>query len=122
MDITVTFRKANADPRVSFSTTAPISFNTPMVTGSVTFNLEVKSALQVHFPSNPIQWVQEVGSTLVPIDPPPEATVSRSDDSVTVTITAPPNTTFRFFVIVLSTDGQFFGTDPTIVTMDPSGR
>jgi hypothetical protein len=117
--ITTTFNPADAEKRVSFSTDKDIEFTTEI--GTVTFKLEVKTALEVRFPSNPIQWVEEVDKGVFrPVDPPSAATVSRSDNLATVKITAPPgDTTFRFFVIVQSADGRFFGSDPTIVTMHP---
>jgi hypothetical protein len=119
--VTVTFEPASAEKRVTFSTEKNIEFTTE--TGTVTFNLAVKTALEVRFPSNPIQWVEEVGKDVFrPIDPPSAATVSRKDDLATIEITAPPGvTTFRFYVIVQSADGRFFGSDPTIVTMRPPG-
>jgi hypothetical protein len=119
--VTATFNPADAAKRVTFSTDKDIEFKTEI--GTVTFKLEVKTALEVRFPSNPIQWVEEVGKGVFrPVDPPSAAAVSRSDDLATVKITAPPgDTTFRFFVIVQSADGRFFGSDPTIVTMRPPG-
>jgi hypothetical protein len=118
----VTFDRA----KVEFINRAP---------GKVTFSLDSSNtALKVRFPSNPIQWVRRIGndddmvdavpdSELLPIDPPPGATVTRVDDNTTLVTIKPDLSTkkqkFRFYVIVQTMDGRFFGSDPTIVTMPP---
>lgn len=119
VDVAVTFNQASAAKRVSFSTNGPIEFKDIDV-GTVTFELNVVVALQARFPSNPIQWVDNSDSHN-PIDPPRVAEVRRlGDDRVIVEIGALPGTqTYSFFVIVQTSDGRFFGTDPTIVTMRP---
>ena len=67
--VTATFNPADAEKRVTFSTDKAVEFTTEI--GTVTFKLEVKTALEVRFPSNPIQWVEEVGKDVFrPIDPP----------------------------------------------------
>lgn len=107
--------------RVSFSSDGRIEITTER--GEVTYTLQ-QAGSRARFPSNPIQWV---ANNLMPIAPPPEVTVHRLDDyNVTVEITAAPGTQeFRFYVIVQTVAGRFFGSDPTIVTMRPgdsSGR
>ena len=71
------------------------------------------------FPSNPIQWVDNAASRN-PIDPPSVASVSRSVTGITIEIeTSAQTRTYSFFIILQTSDGRFFGTDPTIVTMRP---
>lgn len=113
------FNPASAEQRITFSM-SNIDFRN-RASGTVIFTLNVKTVLEVRFPSNPIQWVD---TNLLPINPPPGATVTRVDDNNTMVMVEPdPNIKekqkFRFYVIVQSTDGRFFGTDPTIVTMPP---
>jgi hypothetical protein len=114
---------SRASGRVTFDQDEEITFKA--VEGTVLYTLEVNTALEVRFPSNPIQWVQQVGTELLPIDPPDRTMVSRSDNRITVTFMARegvPATTFRFYVIVQAIEeenGRFFGSDPTIVTMHP---
>ncbi len=118
--ITVTFNPASPGPRVTFSTNEAIQFAiTPTESGRVVFHLEVATALQVVFPSSPIQWIDNP-KAMKPIAPPGVATVDRSDSTVSITIQGSADTTsYSFFVIVQTTDGRFFGSDPTIVTMRP---
>jgi len=133
VQVTVTFNPVIASRRVTFGENAKVEFDNE-APGTVTFTLDVTTALQVRFPSNPIQWVRRIDKdaddggpvddhNLLPIDPPRGATVSRIDDNTTtVTIASDPNIekqTFRFYVIVQTMDGRFFGSDPTIVTMRP---
>jgi len=112
-----------ASGRVTFDSDDEITFRS--VEGTVIYTLEVNTALKVRFPSNPIQWVQLVGTELLPINPPDGTMVSRSDDRITVTFTAQEGvtpTTFRFYVIVQTIEGEngrFFGSDPTIIIMRP---
>lgn len=114
---------SRASGRVTFDSDAGITFNA--VEGTVLYTLEVNTALKVRFPSNPIQWVQQIGTELLPINPPDGTTVSRRDDRITVTFMAKegaPATTFRFYVIVQTIEGEngrFFGSDPTIIIMRP---
>jgi hypothetical protein len=117
--VTVTFDSTTTPRNVTFSPDRQIEIAT--ANGLVTYTLEQKGRFEARFPSNPIQWVD---GDRVPIDPPSEATVRRlSDVSTTVQITAPPGITqeFRFYVIVQTQSGRFFGSDPTIVTMRPGG-
>jgi len=120
-NITVTFNPANPGPRVTFSTDKDIKFAiTSAESGRVVFHLEVATALQVVLPSSPIQWINNA-EEMKPIAPPGVATVDRSGPT-TVAITiqgATETTTYSFFVIVQTTDGRFFGSDPTIITMRP---
>lgn len=121
VDVTVTFNPVSAPKRVSFDKNDQVVFHPP--SGKVTFKLKVDTALRVVFPSNPIQWVRQSGGDLLPIQQPSEAAVSRVNDFNTeVTITSSTPGDFRFYVIVQtpdSTDGRFFGSDPTIVIMRP---
>lgn len=115
-----TFPRASG--RVTFDSNEAITFRS--TEGTVKYTLEVNTALQVVFPSNPIQWVEKVGGELTPIDPPDGAMVSRSNNGITVKFTANqgPATTFRYYVIVQTLEGEngrFFGSDPTIVIMHP---
>jgi hypothetical protein len=115
-NVTATF---NANNTVTFNSSGEIKFDNTAF-GVVFFTLDVATgATQAFFPSNPIQWVDQ---NLRPIKPPDGARVIRDDDNNTrVRIAAAPSMdqTFRFYVIVQTTNGQFFGTDPTIVTMPP---
>ncbi len=99
--------------------------------GTVTFMLKVRQGPGAEptpvagpvpnpsFPSNPIQWVDNA-TDHNPIDPPSVASVSRSETRLTIEISTSPRTeTYSFFIIVQTSDGRFFGTDPTIVTMRP---
>jgi predicted exporter len=126
-NVQVTFDSTNTPKQVTFSQDR-LKFDS--TTGTVTFNLmsSASTALQARFPSNPIQWVSkidenlgDVNTNLQPIDQPDGTMVSRTDNTATVTITVAPQgkTKFRFYVIVQTTNGAFFGTDPTIVTMPP---
>jgi hypothetical protein len=75
----------------------------------------------VTFPSAPIQFVNT--SRLRPINPPRGASVHRLDGArvalliVASQVVAPER--LSFYVLVQTGDGEFFGTDPTIVTMPP---
>lgn len=115
--VTVRFNPPSTEKRRVTFDKSNIRFDT--TTGMVIFTLKVKPDSEAaQFPSNPIQWVD---ANLQPITQPPEATVSRTADMATVTIMNAPQgkTKFRFYVIVLTNNGEFFGTDPTIVTMPP---
>jgi hypothetical protein len=126
-NVQVTFDSTNTPKQVTFSQDR-LKFDS--TTGTVTFNLmnSASTALQARFPSNPIQWVSkideslgDVNTNLQPINQPDGTMVSRTDNTAMVTITAAPQgtTKFRFYVIVQTTNGNFFGTDPTIITMPP---
>lgn len=75
----------------------------------------------VSFPSAPVQFVNT--SRLRPINPPRGASVHRLDGAnvalliIASQVVAPER--LSFYVLVQTPDGEFFGTDPTIVTMRP---
>jgi hypothetical protein len=123
-DVSVPDGASRASGRVTFDPDEEITFTA--LGGTVIYTLDQQTkGFGVVFPSHPIQWVQQVGEELLPIAPPSGVTVSRSDESITVTFMANLENmqeTFRFYVIVQTLEqgnGRFFGSDPTIVTMPP---
>jgi len=93
----------------------------PLAGGRVVFRLRTDS---VSFPSAPIQWTEKVGEVFRAIPEPPEATVRRVSETrafIDILNSTTEPQSYSFFVIVQTTAGKFFGTDPTIVTMRPGG-
>jgi hypothetical protein len=88
--------------------------NIPALSGQVSFPLA--SVATVFYPSNPIQWVDD---NLQPINPPDGVTIQRDKLNTSITVAVPAPARLSFYIIVQTTDGKFFGTDPTIVTMRP---
>jgi hypothetical protein len=119
---TVTVMADPAQSKVTFIPDGPIEFAIPQEQrGRVIFNLQFPTgSATVNFPSDPIQWVDDPNDKH-PIDPPSVATVTRlNDSSSSIEIKSLKATkSYYFFVIVQTTDGKFFGSDPTIVTMRP---
>lgn len=71
------------------------------------------------FPSSPVQWIDEKRRPLLP---PPVFTVHRlSDTNTTVQVINMTLDTREhpFFLIVQTAGGEFFGADPTVVTLRP---
>lgn len=106
------------DPTTGFTFSPSGEIEITTNRGVVIFTLKESPAAL--FPSNPIQWVDDQKK---PIDPPDGATVHRTGLSTTVTITPlrPNHSTIRFYLLVQTSNGEFFGSDPTIVTMRPGG-
>jgi hypothetical protein len=92
----------------------------PADLGLITFEL-VTPPPGVIFPAAPVQFVNT--TRLRPINPPRGATVHRLDGAnaalliVSSQVVSPER--LSFYVLVQTVEGEFFGTDPTIVTMPP---
>jgi len=118
--VTVTF---NADTKtVSFGGAGYNNGQIDLLADVGLLTLELLNPPQgVTFPSAPIQFVNT--SRLRPINPPRGATVHRLDGAkatlliIASQVVAPER--LSFYVLVQTPDGEFFGTDPTIVTMPP---
>jgi hypothetical protein len=115
----VSFTGLNSDNQVGL----------PLEGGRVVFRLRPDtvgspSAPTVGFPSEPIQWTEKVGDDFLPIPNPPGTTVRRVSGTrafIDIANSTQEPQSYSFFVIVQTTGGKFFGTDPTIVTMRPGG-
>ena len=115
--VTVTFNR-DASPKFTFDPAGESRISTAF--GVVTYLLTPKP-LTVRFPSNPVQWIDNETNRR-PIDQPKGTEVTRAPGRAAVRIdTAQAPDKLVFFLLVETEDGNFFGSDPTIVTMLPPG-
>ena len=114
-NINVTFER-DATSQFSFDPPGEIGISTAL--GEVQFTLLRRVASDARFPSNPIQWVNREKH---PIGQPPGTTVTRTLGTASVSVDgAQAPRRLSFFLIIQTTDGKFFGSDPTIINMSPT--
>lgn len=113
--ITVRFVRG-AHPRFSFFPTGDILISKPGIE-QVSFNLSAPG-LRTHFSANPIQFRNDQGQPIA--QPSGTSFTIDTQNKVTVMVdTAQAPDKICFSLIVQTRDGQFFDSDPTIVTMLP---